>query len=124
MDKQRILFHDPPGSHLLPFERLCMEIVCTLTIRSLLTKVLSSYRRTYKPLSYHIAQELQKYNIPDYRPRQEQYVAATCCLVIDIEYFSGSKRQLKKFVPYSGCGGTAGLPSARRKLLENRIRRS
>ena len=33
-----------------------------------------SYRRTYRPASYHIAQELQKYNIPDYRPRQEQYV--------------------------------------------------
>ncbi|KAF9240395.1 Ca-transporting ATPase [Melanogaster broomeanus] len=30
------------------------------------------YRRTYKPLPYHIAQEVQKYNIPDYRPRQEQ----------------------------------------------------
>ncbi|KAJ7714933.1 hypothetical protein B0H14DRAFT_3522854 [Mycena olivaceomarginata] len=26
------------------------------------------YRRTYMPASYHIAQELQKYNIPDYRP--------------------------------------------------------
>jgi len=25
-------------------------------------------------MSYHIAQELQKYNIPDYRPRQEQCV--------------------------------------------------
>jgi phospholipid-transporting ATPase len=35
---------------------------------------LSSYARTYQPESYHIAQELQKYNIPDYRPRQEQYV--------------------------------------------------
>jgi hypothetical protein len=35
---------------------------------------LCSYRRTYKPASYHIIQELQKYNIPDYRPRQEQYV--------------------------------------------------
>jgi hypothetical protein len=35
-----------------------------------------SYARTYKPQSYHIAQELQKYNIPDYRPRQEQYVLA------------------------------------------------
>ena len=27
------------------------------------------------PESYHIAQEIQKYNIPDYRPRQEQYVS-------------------------------------------------
>lgn len=35
---------------------------------------LHSYARTYRPESYHIAQELQKYNIPDYRPRQEQYV--------------------------------------------------
>ncbi|KAJ7594628.1 calcium transporting ATPase [Mycena floridula] len=34
------------------------------------------YRRTYLPLSYHIAQELQKYNIPDYRPRQEQFQKA------------------------------------------------
>lgn len=32
-----------------------------------------SYQRTYKPASYHIAQEIQKYNIPDYRPRQTQY---------------------------------------------------
>ncbi|ELU39138.1 phospholipid-transporting ATPase, putative [Rhizoctonia solani AG-1 IA] len=34
------------------------------------------YRRTYSPASYHIAQELQKYNIPDYRPRQEQFQKA------------------------------------------------
>lgn len=38
------------------------------------TLMVSSYRRTYMPSSYHIAQELQKYNIPDYRPRQEQCV--------------------------------------------------
>lgn len=36
--------------------------------------IIISYRRTYMPASYHIAQELQKYNIPDYRPRQEQCV--------------------------------------------------
>ncbi|KAF5345280.1 hypothetical protein D9758_008433 [Tetrapyrgos nigripes] len=34
------------------------------------------YKRTYNPESYHIAQELQKYNIPDYRPRQEQFQKA------------------------------------------------
>ncbi|KAG1790433.1 uncharacterized protein HD556DRAFT_1490374 [Suillus plorans] len=34
------------------------------------------YRRTYIPLPYHIAQELQKYNIPDYRPHQEQFKKA------------------------------------------------
>ncbi|TBU23842.1 phospholipid-translocating P-type ATPase [Dichomitus squalens] len=34
------------------------------------------YRRTYQPETYHIAQEIQKYNIPDYRPRQEQFQKA------------------------------------------------
>ncbi|KZV75965.1 aminophospholipid-transporting P-type ATPase [Peniophora sp. CONT] len=34
------------------------------------------YKRTYMPASYHIAQEIQKYNIPDYRPRQEQFQKA------------------------------------------------
>ncbi|KZT04791.1 phospholipid-translocating P-type ATPase [Laetiporus sulphureus 93-53] len=34
------------------------------------------YRRTYNPQTYHIAQEIQKYNIPDYRPRQEQFQKA------------------------------------------------
>lgn len=40
---------------------------------SLCLIIIFSYGRTYRPSSYHIAQELQKYNIPDYRPRQEQY---------------------------------------------------
>ena len=34
------------------------------------------YRRTYRPLPYHVAQELQKYHIPDYRPRQAQFQKA------------------------------------------------
>lgn len=33
---------------------------------------LSSYRRTYYPAPYHIVQEIQKFNLSDYRPRQEQ----------------------------------------------------
>ncbi|TPX31714.1 hypothetical protein SmJEL517_g05015 [Synchytrium microbalum] len=31
------------------------------------------YKRTYIPESYHIVQEIQKYNIPDYRPRMEWF---------------------------------------------------
>ncbi|EJT96701.1 calcium transporting ATPase [Dacryopinax primogenitus] len=34
------------------------------------------YKRTYRPQPYHIAQELQRFNIPDYRPRQEQFQKA------------------------------------------------
>ena len=41
-------------------------------LKTLLIKLSDSYRRTYRPESYHIAQEIQKYNIPDYRPRQTQ----------------------------------------------------
>ena len=44
--------------------------------------IFPSYRRTYLPSSYHIVQELQKYNIPDYRPRQEQYVLGYVVLLL------------------------------------------
>lgn len=50
---------------------LLLPVVCL--IRDYVWKY---YRRTYSPASYHIAQELQKYNIPDYRPRQEQFQKA------------------------------------------------
>lgn len=38
-----------------------------------LTLYTFSYQRTYIPKPYHIIQEIQKYNIPDYRPRQEWF---------------------------------------------------
>ncbi|KAJ3395913.1 hypothetical protein HDU92_004588 [Lobulomyces angularis] len=31
------------------------------------------YKRNYMPQSYHVIQEIQKYNIPDYRPRMEWF---------------------------------------------------
>ncbi|KAI9455401.1 hypothetical protein HD554DRAFT_2042812 [Boletus coccyginus] len=34
------------------------------------------YKRTYDPRSYHVAQEVQKYNVLDYRPRQAQFQKA------------------------------------------------
>jgi hypothetical protein len=43
------------------------------------------------PASYHIAQELQKYNIPDYRPRQEQ-----CALRFSIKLASNPCAQIPK----------------------------
>lgn len=33
-------------------------------------------RRMYAPLSYHHVQEIQKYNVQDYRPRMEQFQKA------------------------------------------------
>lgn len=32
-----------------------------------------SYKRLFRPEPYHIVQEIQKYNLPDYRPRMEQF---------------------------------------------------
>ena len=68
-----ILFHAPATTYCMSDKRLCLEVVShrPIFINVLVTFVFS-YRRTYLPASYHIAQELQKYNIPDYRPRQEQ----------------------------------------------------
>ncbi|KAI9460827.1 phospholipid-transporting ATPase [Boletus coccyginus] len=34
------------------------------------------YKQTYDPRSYHVAQEVQKYNVLDYRPRQAQFQKA------------------------------------------------
>ncbi|BEI85482.1 hypothetical protein CcaverHIS002_0508830 [Cutaneotrichosporon cavernicola] len=34
------------------------------------------YRRTYHPQDYNIVQEIQKFNLSDYRPRQEQFQKA------------------------------------------------
>ncbi|EJD39298.1 phospholipid-translocating P-type ATPase [Auricularia subglabra TFB-10046 SS5] len=53
------------------FTLLLLPVVCLAR-----DYVWKFYRRTYQPASYHIAQELQKYNIPDYRPRQEQFQKA------------------------------------------------
>ena len=73
-----ILLYDSSAPCHMFIKRLCMEVVSQSVYPSNRRYWLDlshfSYRRTYIPASYHIAQELQKYNIPDYRPRQEQYV--------------------------------------------------
>lgn len=49
------------------------------------------------PSSYHIVQELQKYNIPDYRPRQEQSVLWVCLPVYCVEIvFFRFQKAIKK----------------------------
>ncbi|GAA6033681.1 hypothetical protein JCM8097_004379 [Rhodosporidiobolus ruineniae] len=35
-----------------------------------------SYKRLFRPEPYHIVQEIQKFNLPDYRPRMEQFQKA------------------------------------------------
>lgn len=79
VDEQYILLCPSYGADSLSKPGLRLEIVRELCLVCCTpgTDSSSSYRRTYMPSSYHIAQELQKYNIPDYRPRQEQCVSSS-----------------------------------------------
>lgn len=97
----------------------------------MLTAIAHSYRRTYMPLSYHIAQEVQKYNIPDYRPRQEQcvhvsHIHVVCIRVLTRIHLSfppliaDSRRRSRRSARCSVCGATVGLRSARRKTRRDR----
>ncbi|GAA5960201.1 hypothetical protein JCM8115_002542 [Rhodotorula mucilaginosa] len=62
--------------------RLWTSLVFWLTIFGLPVLLLirdftwRSYKRLFMPEPYHIVQEIQKYNLPDYRPRMEQFQKA------------------------------------------------
>ncbi|KAK4705641.1 phospholipid-transporting ATPase, partial [Phenoliferia sp. Uapishka_3] len=59
--------------------RLWSSLVFWLTIFGLPVGLLlrdfgwKSYKRMFQPEPYHIVQEIQKFNLPDYRPRMEQF---------------------------------------------------
>ncbi|ANB13695.1 aminophospholipid-translocating P4-type ATPase DRS2 [Sugiyamaella lignohabitans] len=62
--------------HLYPtlvFWATILILPCLCLIRDFAWKY---YKRMYKPESYHHVQEIQKYNIADYRPRMEQFQKA------------------------------------------------
>ncbi|KAI9099801.1 hypothetical protein DFS34DRAFT_507698 [Phlyctochytrium arcticum] len=61
-------------------------------------------KRTYYPKSYHIIQEVQKYNIPDYRPRMEWFRKA----VHNFRMIQRLKRQ-RGFAFSQNDSGQAGL---------------
>lgn len=94
--------------------------------KSLTINSSNSYRRTYMPASYHIAQEIQKYNIPDYRPRQTQYVISSLSDLSKrlILTFVDFKMPLKRFAPSNGCDEIVALRLARRRTLRVRTNRA
>ncbi|AMD21208.1 HEL072Wp [Eremothecium sinecaudum] len=55
------------------FWLMCLVLPVLALLRDLLWKY---YKRTYTPESYHVVQEMQKYNISDNRPRIEQFQKA------------------------------------------------
>ena len=75
-------------------------------------------KRMYYPQAYHHVQEIQKYNIQDYRPR---YVFQCCSLMISstnsVKGWSSSRRQFVKCVRYSVCGNSEAMHSRRRTSL-------
>jgi phospholipid-transporting ATPase len=93
-----------------------------ITIWLLIYSRICSYRRTYIPASYHIAQELQKYNIPDYRPRQEQYVTVINQRRFHLFRWLGFRKLSRKSVLYNGCGVIVGLLSVRLKIPGDKIK--
>ncbi|KAJ8322920.1 hypothetical protein BDV3_006798 [Batrachochytrium dendrobatidis] len=52
---------------------LWLALILIPVVVNLRDLVWKYYKRTYSPRTYHIAQEIQKYNIPDYRPRMERF---------------------------------------------------
>jgi phospholipid-transporting ATPase len=71
-------------------------------------------KRMYFPQSYHHVQEIQKYNIQDYRPR---YVTPLLCIphieepLTSMTEWSSSKKQSAKSGKYSACASSVDTPS-------------
>jgi phospholipid-transporting ATPase len=69
------------------------------------------YKRMYRPQSYHHVQEIQKYNIQDYRPRYERpHIASAACTNVFLGW-SNSKRPSAKSAKFSACASSAATPS-------------
>lgn len=47
--------------------------IATLTFIQILKRAPFSYKRMYRPQMYHFVQEIQKLNLPDYRPRMDRF---------------------------------------------------
>jgi phospholipid-transporting ATPase len=88
-------------------------------------------KRMYYPQTYHHVQEIQKYNIQDYRPR---YVKRSPCLRLlrslpdDCTCFSNttdtfpewsnSRRQSARSAKYSACANSVAMPSRKRTRVK------
>jgi phospholipid-transporting ATPase len=68
-------------------------------------------KRMYYPQAYHHVQEIQKYNIQDYRPRYVFSLYSICWITTDIKTeWSNSKRRFAKSVKYSACASNVVMP--------------
>jgi phospholipid-transporting ATPase len=73
------------------------------------------YKRMYRPQSYHHVQEIQKYNIQDYRPRYVQLLYAPLKQIAnDSTAWNNSRKQSGKSGRCNACANSAATPSRKR----------
>lgn len=73
-----------------------------------------SAKRMYYPQTYHHIQEIQKYNIQDYRPRYVLFIPISIDLgplLILLPGWSNSKKPSEKSARSSGCANNVATPS-------------
>jgi phospholipid-transporting ATPase len=90
-----------------------MEIVSLpgLIFREILTY--HSAKRMYNPQTYHHIQEIQKYNIQDYRPRYvfSLYYKSSIDTNSSNLAWSNSKKPFAKFAKSNVCANSVAMPS-------------
>ena len=92
------------------------KVICSLIFPEMLIYAHSA-KRMYYPQSYHHIQEIQKYNIQDYRPRYIQvsipFLQVTF-LTTRITEWSNSRRPFARFDKFNVCANSVVMPSLRR----------
>jgi phospholipid-transporting ATPase len=95
--------------------------ILVLPVLCLLRDVGYKYaKRMYRPQNYHHIQEIQKYNIQDYRPRYvllltvfdsgwDKFANGTC-----VTEWNNSKKRSARYDKSSVCASREGMPSRRR----------
>jgi hypothetical protein len=68
-----------------------------------------SSKRMYYPQSYHHIQEIQKYNIQDYRPRYVSAFYTFGPLLIVFLGWSSSRKPSGKYVKYNACANNVDM---------------
>jgi hypothetical protein len=92
-----------------------MEIVSPYLLRDMLPELTDRFsaKRMYYPQTYHHIQEIQKYNIQDYRPRYViiAFPLLTGARLMMSEGWNNSKKQSAKCAKSSACENNAATHS-------------
>ena len=107
-------------TRLVPFEGLRLEIVSSRPIQQTRKLTIGSFKRMYRPQTYHHIQEIQKYNIQDYRPRFAPPLPIKVPLLNASRGWNNSRKPSEKCAKCNECENNAVMPSRKptnRKLV-------